>query len=120
LCILRVMETRRILIAGDTLFTETLAQLLANDPSVELVGVAPDLETARQILDAHCPDALIYTGQPGEMETPLARLLSSYPDLPVLCTDLSANAIQVIVSRRISVHSSNDLMDAITALPKRT
>ena len=113
------MEKRRILIAGDTLFTETLAQLLARDATVEVVGVAPDLEAARQLLDSHSPDALIYTGEPGELAAPFARLLSSYPDLPVLCTDLSSNAIQVIVSRRISVHSSNDLMAAITALPKR-
>lgn len=114
------MESRRILIAGDSLFAEMLAQLLAHNPAVEVVGVVPGLDACSQYLAQGSPDALIFTGKLDEDNESLARFLATCPDLPVLCADLSANVVQVIVSQQIKVHSSNDLLDAITALPKRS
>jgi hypothetical protein len=114
------METRRILIAGDTLFAEMLARLLANNPAVEVIGVVPGLDACQQYLAQNRPDALIYTGKVNEDQDSLAWFLSISPDLPVLCADLSANVVKVIISQNIQVHSSNDLLAAIAALPKRS
>ncbi len=114
------METRRILIAGDTLFAEMLAQLLATNPSVEVIGVVSGLDECQKILPHQPLDALIYTGKATIDQESLAQILASFPELPVLCADLSANTVQVIVSQHLRVRSSNELLAAIAALPKRS
>ena len=114
------MEIRRIVIAGDTLFAEMLAQLLAQNPGIEVIGVVPGIDACQQFLTQNSPDALIYTGRIDQEQDHLARLLSICPDLPVLCADLSNNTVQVILRQHIQVHSSNDLSAAIAALPKRS
>jgi len=114
------MQARRILIAGDTLFAEMLVQLLANNPVVEVVGIVPDLEAVRPLLAANCPDALIYASRTDENDAAFARFLTDNPDLPILCTDINASAVKIFVSQQVQIHSSNDLLAAIAALPKRS
>jgi hypothetical protein len=113
------MEPRRVLIAGDMLFAETLAGLLRPSAEIQIVGVAYDFETARKLVNTQCPDALIYASQSDEGDEALNRFLTDNPDLSIICTDPNTNAIRMIVSQRISVHSSGDLLAAIVTLPKR-
>jgi DNA-binding NarL/FixJ family response regulator len=114
------MEPRRILIAGDMLFAETLAGLLSKNSKIQVVGIAHDVETARKLLNMQCPDALIYASQTDEGDEALSRFLYDNPDLSIVCTDPNRNSIRIIISRQISVHSSGDLLAAIITLPKRS
>jgi chemotaxis response regulator CheB len=113
------MENHRILIIGDTLFAEMLIQLLGQNPAVLVVGSAPDLASAESLLVAGIPDAVIYAKRSELDDLSFSRFITNHPDLPVLCTELSTNAVQVVVSQNIDIHSSNDLFAAIKGLRKR-
>jgi hypothetical protein len=114
------MEKRRIFIVGDTLFAETLVALLAHNPDIEIVGVSADLENIQPALKTGLPDALIYTRGAMDSDSAFTQILTNNPELPLLCADLSSNAIQIIHSRHISIHSSNELLAALAELPKRS
>ena len=114
------MEKRRIFIAGDTLFAEMLVSMLAENPGIEIVGVSPDLSNIQPLMNTCTPDALLYTRKAVESDSAFAQFLTHNPELPVLCADLSTNAIQIIYSRHLSIHSSNELLAALAELPKRS
>jgi DNA-binding NarL/FixJ family response regulator len=113
------METHRILIVGDTLFAEMLAQLLSQNPGIEVLGSAPDLQSVVPLLASSSPDAVIYAKKPEQDEPIFSSFITNNPDLPVLCTELSKNAVQVVISQNIYVHSSKDLLTVIQTLRKR-
>lgn len=122
-CLIRYpvsMDAHRILIAGDALFAETLAGLLRRNSAIEVIGIAPDLDGAQRLIDSLCPDALIYAIQTDERDDILSKFLNNNPNLSIVSTDPRTNAIRVIISQQISVHSSTDLLVAIAALPKRS
>ncbi len=112
------MEARKILIVGDSLFTEALARMLAAADAVEVVGSAPTPEAALPLLAARCPDAVIVAGTGDASPAAFGQFLASHPDLPLIRADLTAADVQVITSRRIGARTS-DLLAAIAALPKR-
>mgnify|MGYP001580345536 CR=1 FL=1 len=114
------MEARRVLVVGDSLFAEALTQTLAKT-AVEIVGSAPTPEAALALLKTKCPDAVIIANASADptMPTVFGQFLAAYPDLPIICANLSANDIQVITSQRVGTRGS-DLLAAITALPKRS
>jgi chemotaxis response regulator CheB len=114
------VEKRRIFIVGDTLFAETLTQLLAHQPAVEIAGSASDLLEALPLLPTCDPDVVIVARVASQPDATFARFLSACPQLPVICLDLSSNDLQVIVSQRLVAHSSNDLLVAIASMPKRS
>jgi len=108
-----------VFIVGDTLFAETLAQMLAQDDTIQVVGNAASLQDALPALQAIQPDAVIVAGVDRLPESALSDLLSVHPDVSVICSDLSANDIQVVVNQRVHVRSTGDLLAVITALPRR-
>ena len=114
------METRRVLIVGDTLFAETLAQLLARDESIQVAGNVSTLQDALPALRASRLDAVIVAGVDRLPESALSDLLSIHPEVSIICLDLCANDIQVIVNQRLSVRSTGDLLAVIASLPKIT
>ena len=113
------MEVRRVLIVGDMLFAEMLAQLMAQNAAIEVIGAAPDLASVKPFLTQDCPDAVVYARKPNEDDLAFSRFITENPDLPVLCTELGTNAIQVVISHNIKVRSSSDLIAAIQTLQKR-
>jgi DNA-binding NarL/FixJ family response regulator len=56
------MKIRRVCIVGDSLFAETLGQMLAGAPAVEVVGAASTPEAALPVLEMQHPDAVIVAG----------------------------------------------------------
>lgn len=113
------METCRVLIVGDTLFADTLAQLLAKDEAIQVVGIAPSLQDAIPTMQAAQPDAVIVAGVYKLPESALSDLLSVQPAVSVICSDLSASELQVVVNQRVHVRSTDDLLAVISALPRR-
>jgi|SRR3990172_536351 len=112
------MKKRRVFIVGDSLFAETLSPLLANSRSIQVVGSAPTSEAAVRLLGDCHPDAVIVAGEDAMSATAFGRLLIAYPDLPVICADLSRDSMQVITSQRIGTRPS-DLVAAVEGLPRR-
>lgn len=112
------MEERRIFIVGDSLFAETLTQLLRQEHAVKIIGSASTLADALPLLQTHHPDVVIVARVASQPDAAFARFLSAYPQLPVICLDLSSNDLQVIVSQRLVAHSSTELLAAIHTLPK--
>jgi DNA-binding NarL/FixJ family response regulator len=113
------MDTRRVLIVGDTLFAENLAQMLAQDETIQVVGTVPSLMEAVAALKANRPDTVLVAGVDRLPESALSDLLSVHPEVSIICSDLSANDIQVVVNQRVNVHSTGDLLAVISALPRR-
>jgi len=108
------METRRVYIVGDTLFAETLVQMLGEYEAIEVIGSAPTPSEALTRLQNQNPDVVIVAG----VSESIISLLVACPDLPVIHTDLNTNRIQVITNQTIDARIS-DLLTAISALPKR-
>jgi chemotaxis response regulator CheB len=114
------MAARSVFVVGDSLFADALKQTLT-DNSVDIMGSAPTPEAALPLLAACCPDAVILANASAESAPPavLGQFLAAYPDLPIICANLSANVIRVVASQRVGTHRS-DLLAAISALPKRS
>lgn len=117
------MTRRRVLLLGQpSILTQGVQKILEQAEAVELVGVAP-LETEEEsgIINRLQPDVVVLTGENGDppvIETCLARLLKTHPDLPVIVTSAAEDALYVYTSRR-SVAQSPDLIAAIAASPHK-
>lgn len=111
------METRKVLIVGDSLFAETLVQVLMHTATVCVIGAVPTPADALCVVATEQPDALIVAGTKMPARV-LAHLLAAHPDLPIIRADLSANTIQIISSQRVDACPS-ELLAAIAELPKR-
>jgi DNA-binding NarL/FixJ family response regulator len=104
-----------IFLIGDSLFTETLAQLLAGEPWIRIAGTAVSPEEALACMATAVPDlAIIAHAAEGPHESP-DLLLDHYPELPLICADLNRDYVQIITSRRVGA-SRNDLLAAIQDL----
>jgi DNA-binding NarL/FixJ family response regulator len=113
------MERRRVFIVGDSLFAETLAQMLGKTETVEVIGAAATPETALPLLRLRRPDALILACE-GKLRTnAIGQFLLADPGLPLILADLSTDGVQIITSLRIGAHPP-DLFAAIAALPRRS
>jgi hypothetical protein len=110
-------DTHQLFIIGDSLFAETLTQLLAVAPAVAVLGVVPDIDEALPQVRTLRPDAVIVAAtDAGQIRLgPLSALL---PELPIICADLNDDYVHLITSRRIGTRYA-DLLAAIHALPKR-
>lgn len=108
------METRRVFIVGESLFAETLIQMLGKYETIQVVGSAPDSPEALSRLQNETPDVVLVAGTSDS----IIPLLVACPDLPVIHTDLNTNRVQVITNQTIDA-SISDLLAAIAALPRR-
>ncbi len=111
-------EAHRVFIVGDSLFAETLTQMLTGSETAAVVGVAPTIEQALPLLQTQTPDAVIVAGPDMGGPATVNPLLAANPDLSIICADLNADYWQGITSQRISAPRA-DLLAAIQALPKR-
>lgn len=110
-------ETHHLFIIGDSLFAETLTQLLAGATTVAVLGIASDMEEALPQVRTLRPDAVIVAGtDAGQFR--LGLLSALLPELPIICADLHDEYVHLITSRRIGARYV-DLLAAIQALPKR-
>ncbi len=112
------MRTRKVCIIGDSLFAETLGQMLAEAQAVEVVGLAATPEAALPVLEMQHPDAVIVAGVGKAPPAAVSQFLSVYPDLTVICTDLDTDEVRVISSQWVAARS-DDLIKAIHHSPAR-
>jgi DNA-binding NarL/FixJ family response regulator len=111
--------SHRILLIGDSLFAESLTQLLESSGSITIVGSVATIEEALPLIPQCRPDAVVMADVVASQRTHLGPLLELYEDLPILCADLSTNYVLVITSRRIEAQRAGFLA-ALEALPSRS
>ncbi len=109
-------DTRQVFIIGDSLFAESLTQLLVSSATVVVAGVAPDVDEALPQLHSLHPDAVIMAGTDTGHRAGFGPLSALLPALPIIYADLKDDYVQVITSRRIGTHYT-DLLAAIQSLP---
>jgi len=108
----------QLLIVGKSLYAEALGRMLATQESLTVIGVAPTIEMAIELIKIERPDAVIMAGASETSQAAVGPLLLDYPDLIVISANLDANHMQVITSERIDARLS-ELLAVITASPKR-
>jgi hypothetical protein len=112
-------QRRRILIAGDSLFAESLAHSLGADPAVTIVGTATCVETAVAQANAQVVDAIVVAGIGADALLDWSSHLWRFcRHLPLIYADLNDNSIQLITTRRIEARTG-DLLAAIATLPRQ-
>lgn len=109
---------RRVLIVGDSLFAEAMAQLLGHSDAVVVVGTAATVEDALANLPQCLPDVVIVFSSGERERLDCCSLITAYPDLPILRADLNAADLRIISSRRVGTRTV-DLLAAIQSLPTR-
>ena len=109
----------QVFIIGESLFAETLSQMLTSSGTVAIIGAASSPEEALPLLETARPDVIIVADTGESDRVAFAPLLNAHLDLPVISADLSHDYIQIITSQRVGAHRS-DLLAAIASLPKQT
>ena len=112
------MERRTVVIVGDSLFAESLSQVLAQSDQVEVAACVPTLSAAVAVIAQRRPDAVIVAVADRAADHDYGQLIAAQPDLPIMYADLNADSVQVITSHRIGARPA-DLITAIAELPKR-
>lgn len=110
-------EECRVFMIGDSLFAETLAQMLLESKAVAIVGAAPSLTAALSTVAGSAPHIIVFAGTNPQTQAFLNPLLTSYPDLPIICADLGRDYVQIITTHRVGTRR-DDLLAAITGLFK--
>lgn len=108
----------RVFVVGDSLFAESVTELLGHSPAVSIVGVAATVTAALPQLHQCRPDLVIVLSSGADPAEDLGPLLAQVPDLPILRADLSVNDLRLIRSRRVQARVT-DLLATIRALPIR-
>lgn len=113
------MERRTVVIVGDSLFAESLSQMLAHSNRVEVAACVPTPDAALAIITLRQPDAVIVAVTDRAAAHDYSQLIAAQPDLPILYADVNIDSVQVITSHRIGARSA-DLITALSELPKRS
>ena len=109
-------EDIRIFLIGDSLFTETLAQMLADAVQVQVVGTAVFPALDETAVAQSQPTIIIVAGT-GQYQDITTILLNQFPDIPIIKADLNQDYVQIITSRRVNARRA-DLLVAIHELAK--
>lgn len=109
-------ENSRIFLIGDSLFTETLAQMLTNAVQVQVVGTAVFPALDETAVTQSQPHMIIVAGT-GQHQDITTTLLNQFPDIPIIKADLNQDYVQIITSRRVNARRT-DLLVAIHELAK--
>jgi hypothetical protein len=116
-------EVCRVFLIGDSLFTDTLGQLLGKEAWLSIKGTAVSPQAAivsidRAILTGlpqSTPHLIILVHAGDQAAQSPDPLLEHYPDVRIICADLNRDYVQVITSHRIGARSA-DLLSAIADL----
>jgi DNA-binding NarL/FixJ family response regulator len=112
------MKLRNVFVVGNSLFAETLVEVLGRSADVAVIGTAPTSEEALPLLESQTPDAVIVAVADKNVSNAFAPILIAKPNIPIIHTDINTNQVQVITNQSIDAHLS-DLLAAIAALPVR-
>jgi hypothetical protein len=110
--------TRRILIAGDSLFAEGLAHSLGANPAVAIVGTVTGVEAAIELAEQECVDAIVVAAIGVEsLRRWSGHLVGRSREVPLIFADVNDSSLQIITSQRINARTG-DLLAAIMTLPR--
>lgn len=112
-------EDCRVFLIGDSLFTESLAQMLAEAKNIMVVGTAVSPTTATTAVAKAFPHIIIVANASNNIQSNFQPLLSIFPTIPLIHADLNQDYVQIITSRRVSARRT-DLLAAINELSTRT
>lgn len=107
----------RVLLVGDSLFADTLMQMLSVSGEIEVVGVCTSPEPLAGGIATGCPDAVVVAGGV-EPDLYADAYLRMRCELPIIYTTLADDYLTVFTSRRVKAAQSH-LLAAISALPKQ-
>lgn len=107
----------RIFLIGDSLFTETLAQMLTNAEQVQVVGTAV-FPAWDEMVVAQSQPHIIIVADAGQHQGITNTLLNQFPNIPIIKADLNQDFVQIITSRRVNARRT-DLLAAIDELSKQ-
>ena len=113
------MEQRTVIIVGDSLFAESISQMLAQSDRVSVAACVPTPGAALPAIVQYRPDAVIVAVTDRVAAHNYSQLIAAQPDLPILYADLNADSVQIITSHRIGTRPA-DLLTALAELPKRS
>jgi hypothetical protein len=113
-----MMETHLVFVIGESMFAETLAQMLACCPDLRVCGSAPTYQAARSQILADQPDVILVASVHSSPNASLTRFISQHPGTTLIYADLCTNFIQVITSQSIIMRSFGDLLSVLGSLPK--
>jgi len=105
----------RVLLIGDSLFADTLKQLLSCSGEIDIVGVCTAPEQFAACISEGYPDAVLVAGAI-EPDLYVDAYLRMRCELPIIYTTLTDDHLTVFTSRRVKAAQSQ-LLAAITALP---
>jgi len=112
------MKRRRVVLVGDSIFTETLGSLLERSGAVKVMAlVASPREAIGLVRGSRLDAVIVASADPAEMEG-FGELVAALPGLPVIRANLTEDLIQVVTSQQVEAHLP-DLVAAIRALPRR-
>lgn len=104
----------RIYLIGDSLFTESLAQILVEE-HLQIVGTAVSPATSVTAVATTFPHIIIVANANENAQADLQPLLSLFPTIPIIYADLNHDYVQIITSRRVGARRT-DLLAAIQEL----
>jgi hypothetical protein len=108
----------RVLIVGNSLFAETLLQMLAGGDQVQVIGLVATLEQVPLSIAAEHPDAVIVAdSQDKYLCNELCLRVRC--DLPIIYTTLKDDYLTIFTSQRVKAAQSQ-LLAAIATLPIRS
>ena len=108
---------RRVLLVGDSLFADTLQQMLACSGEIEVVGVCTAPDQLAACVAAGSPDAVLVAGA-AEPDLYADAYLRLRCELPIIYAALTDDHLTVFTSRRVKAAQCH-LLAAISALPKQ-
>ena len=103
-------ETCRVVVIGDSLFTETLAHMLAGVVDVKMVGAGSSQDKVINAVANENPDVIIIADVGISAQDASSSIISIYPDIPIIYADLNQDHVKVITSRRVSARREELLM----------
>jgi DNA-binding NarL/FixJ family response regulator len=112
------MKNHRVLILGNSLLAEGIAELLGDSQAVQVIGTAAKVDEVLALLAEYDVDALIVMGTDDQATARYGQIMAQYPDLPLIRADISQNKVRVFTSQSIDANPGA-LIEAISSLPKR-
>lgn len=112
------MDFHRVLIIGNSLLTEGIAQMLGDSQAVQVIGVAATADEALVTIAEQDVDALIVMGTNDQTTVRYCQIMAQYPGLPLIRADISQNKVQVFTSQSVDA-KPGALIEAICSLPQR-
>lgn len=112
------MREPRVFIIGQSLFAESLTQLLSSTADVSVAGHSPTVVDAMPTFNPEAVDVVILASTIAE---PIADdvdvLLAAAPHVAIISTNLDENTVQIITRQQVDARLS-DLLAVLSTLPE--